>query len=101
MATRDSYIQANLQEIGLDSFPENADVAWQMRGTWHRGEYSMVEAEASPSTVGYPRFRFVLRFDAETRATAVGCYVLDKGVWDLLFTDPAFGTEWQALFGEV
>jgi hypothetical protein len=95
---RDSFIQTQLQEIGLDSFPDNLDVVWHFKGTRHIGDYSLVEAEPVPSTVGYPRFRFVLRFDDSNQGLVVGCYALMQDVWQLLFSDPSANTEWKGLF---
>ena len=98
MTSREAFIAANLQGIGLESFPEDSGVAWQLCSARHEGDYSLVEAEPRPATVGYPRFRFVLHFDALGRGTCVGCYALDAGRWDLLFTTPGAPTDWQRLF---
>jgi hypothetical protein len=96
--SRDAFIRARLQDIGLDSFPDNGDVEWELRSIRHTGDFSLVEAEPDPPTVGYPRFRFVLRFDASNQGVVVGCYALIENAWRILFTDPAASAEWKELF---
>jgi hypothetical protein len=96
---RDSFIETHLQQIGLDSFPDNLDVVWHSRDVRHIGDYSMVEAEPIPATVGYPRFRLVLRFADASDGVVVGCYALMHNGWQLLFSDHKAGAEWKTLFG--
>jgi len=98
MRDRDEVIRQGIQQIGLDSFPEDTEVAWRVWAIRHEGSYSAVDADASPATVGYDKFRFVLRFQDEDRFTVVGRYCYEGGRWRPLFSDPAASDEWRALF---
>jgi hypothetical protein len=99
--SRETYVQSHLPDIGLDSFPDDVEVRWHRRGTWHEGSYCLVEAEPVPATVGYPRFRFVLHFATEAQASVAGCYALIEGRWALLFSSPGASPEWRGLFKSV
>ena len=98
---RDAFIRDNIQAIGLDSFPDNDDVTWSVRRVWHEGEFSMVEAEPQPPTVGYPSFRFVLHFGGSSQGVVAGCYALTNNGWSLLFSSPDAGTAWRSLFASA
>lgn len=90
-------IREKIGEIGLESFPDNTDVEWKVLAIEHKGDYAFVEAEATPDKVGYPRFRFVLRFDGGTAPLVAGSYCLDGGAWTLLFSDPNAPGDWRSL----
>ena len=93
---RDPAIWTHINTIGHDSFPDNTDVSWKIREIVHKGLYSFVEAEPSPPTVGYPKFKFVLLFSSD-QPTLVGCYCFDKSEWSLLFTVPRTPSDWKTL----
>ena len=102
MQARDGFIKDNIQAIGVDSFPDNTDVTWNIRRVWHEGDFSMVEAEPTPPTVGYPSFRFVLQFvGGASQGVVAGCYALTKAGWSLLFTAPGTGSQWQSMFASA
>ena len=84
-ASRDEWINANINEIGQEAFPDNLKETWTVIDIQHDSDVSVVEAEATPATVGYPRFRFVLDFTNPTSPTNTACHVLKEGGWSLLF----------------
>lgn len=92
---RDGVVRARIDAIGKESFPDNPDVHWEVLGILHRGDYSFVETEPKPSTVGYPKFKFVLWFRSDDPPVVAGCYALERGRWTLLFTAPDAPTDWQ------
>jgi hypothetical protein len=94
---RERVIQDKLDSFGAESFPDDEGVTWHSRGVEHKGDYSFVETEPVPGTVGYPRFKFVLSFKHSSGPAVVGCYCLDKGAWRLLFNDPEAPSDWEAL----
>ena len=66
-------------------------------GTLSSGAASIVSSRTDPPTVGYPRFRFVLRRDISGAFIDHGCYCLDGDAWQLLYTTPGTSDEWKAL----
>ena len=90
-------MEKTLQAIGRQAFPDDTEVHWHVREVMNRGGYVCVEAEPEPSTVGYPRFRFVLRESPGGKWTDHGCYCLDGGKWSLLYTSPGTVKDWQSL----
>ncbi len=84
-ASREEWINANINEIGRESFPDNLEETWTVIDIQHDSDVSVVEAKATPATVGYPRFRFVMDFTNPTRPTNTACHVLKEGGWSLLF----------------
>ena len=97
MRTDHSEIEHALQAIGHEAFPDAPDVHWQVRDIVERGGFHCVEAGPIPPTVGYPRFRFVLRRDISGAFIDHGCYCLDGDAWQLLYTTPGTSDEWKAL----
>ena len=97
MSMFDDLIRERIQAIGQDSFPDDTGVAWRVLAIEHKGEFAFVESEPVPATVGYPRFRFVLRQGATGDINVLGCYCLDGGKWSLLFTDPRFPEDWRGV----
>ena len=96
MVDREPIVAARIDEIGRDSFPDD-DVAWRVLGIRDVGAYCFAEADATPPTVGYPRFRFVLRFETESQFLLVGCYAWIEDRWTVLFTSTGAPTDWQAI----
>ena len=94
-ASREEWINANINEIGRESFPDNLEETWTVIDIQHDSDVSFVEAEATPATVGYPRFKFVMDFTDPTSPKTRACHVLERGGWSLLFEseDVASGTE--------
>ena len=92
---RESVIRTCINAIGRESFPDDTNVTWKIREIVHKGLYSFVEAEPTPPSVGYPKFKFVLMFSTK-QPTVVGCYCFDKE-WSLLFTAPDTPSDWQTL----
>lgn len=97
MISFDDVIRERIQDVGLDSFPDDTAVAWRVLAIEHKGGYAFVEAEAAPATVGYPKFRFVLKPGTMKDVEVLGCYCFDRGNWSLLFTDPRFPDDWSKL----
>jgi len=93
---RERIIRERIQGIGEDTFPDD-EVHWRVLSIRHVAEYSLVEAEPVPATVGDPGFAFVLHFDAGGNMQDCGCYCLDRGTWNLLCTTPGTPTSWRAL----
>lgn len=95
MSELEMAVRAGIQRIGEESFPEDA-VAWRVTTVEEKGGYAFAEAVAEPATVGYPKFRFVLR--AGTGGVeVVGCYAFEGGRWSLLFTAPGTPQDWKSL----
>ena len=90
-------MQQVLQPIAEEAFPDNTDVVWEVRAVVSRGEFHCVEAEPHPSTVGYARFRFVLRQADDGSFLDHACFCLDGERWLLLFTSPGTSTDWKQL----
>lgn len=86
-----------LQTIGHEAFPDESDVCWHVRNIVERGGFHCIEAEPVPATVGYPCFRFVIRRDTSGAFVDHGCYCLNGGAWQLLYTTPGTTGEWKAL----
>jgi hypothetical protein len=84
-ASREEWIHANINEIGWESFPDNLEETWTVIDIQHDADVSFVEAEATPVTVGYPRFKFVLDFTNPTSPKTRACQALKDGGWSLLF----------------
>lgn len=85
---RDPVIRDNIKQFCIETFPDNEQNAWHVRGTWHNLEHSYVLVEPEPDDVGYDRFIFHLRFlsePEEPQITAVYCHN-GKGVFPLLCT---------------
>jgi hypothetical protein len=97
-SNRDEIVHARINDIGRESFPDNADVLWKALKIVDVGAYSFVEAEAHPPTVGYPKFIFVLLFGESDQPSVVGCYEGDGNRWGLLFTAPNAPSDWEDLF---
>jgi hypothetical protein len=93
---RKQVILEHIGEIAGDTFPDD-DVEWKVLGIRHEGEYSFVESEPVPPTVGYPRFKFVLRFEAFGRVHDVGCYALVGDKWSLLAATPGAPQDWRSI----
>jgi hypothetical protein len=92
---RDTLIQVNIDRWGKESFPDNPDVVWRAGKIVHQGEYSLVESEPMPPTVGYPRFRFILHFPKGADPAVAGCHAWDQGRWMMLFTRDEVPPEWR------
>ncbi len=86
---KDALIRENIQTIGLDSFPDDENVTWNIIKIEHKGKYSYVEAKPDPDMVGYPQFKFVIAYKGES-LEAVACYCLEGGKWGLLFDTPGY-----------
>ena len=84
-ASREEWINANINEIGREAFPDNLEETWTVIDIQHDSDVSVVEAEATPATVGYPRFKFVMDFTNPTRPTNRACHALEGAEWSLLF----------------
>src|SRR5438309_8920020 len=95
---RDELIRAKINDLGRKSFPDDPDVLWHVRSILHANNYSFVEAEPTPATVGYPRLMFVLSFAFGAEPAVVGCYGFERGLWSLLFTTPNTPADWVGLF---
>ena|SRR3972149_9630772 len=87
---REKYIRENITRIAESSFPDKVGLTWQIHRFEHRGIITFAEVEPQPSTVGYPRFKFVVSFMNPKEPLLAACYAFDKGRWTLLFTDPQF-----------
>jgi hypothetical protein len=92
---RESTIREHIQEIASDAFPDD-DVQWKVRGFHHSGDYSFVEVEPVPPTVGYPKFIFVLHFDGFGHMQDCGCYCWN-GAWQLHSTSPGAPQDWKRI----
>ncbi|MDO8547147.1 MAG: hypothetical protein Q7R68_07275 [Nitrospirales bacterium] len=90
-------IRDRLQSLAEEAFPDNTDVQWHVRGITQKAAFYCVEAEPVPATVGYPRFRFVLGRAQSGELGDHGCYCLDNGAWNLLYTTPNTSSDWRAL----
>ena len=93
----DDEVRSVLQSVAEEAFPDNTDVQWQVREITQRAGFYCVEAEPVPATVGYPRFRFILGHLPSGKLGDFGCYCLDKGAWQLLYTTPNTSSEWREL----
>lgn len=90
-------IERIFQAIAHEAFPDDTDVRWDIRDIKQEARFYCVEAEPVPPTVGYSRFRFIL---GPTTAGALqdhGCYCLDGGKWQLLYTTPETSDAWRTL----
>lgn len=96
-AARERVIRARIGDIGLDAFPDDTAVAWEAVDIRHAGDYAFVESVATPATVGYPRFRFVLRFEPGGVPVLAAGYAWMSEGWGLLFTTPDEPEDWRAL----
>ncbi|MEW6284442.1 MAG: hypothetical protein AB1758_37855 [Candidatus Eremiobacterota bacterium] len=84
----------DIQALGEECFPDDP-VVWSARSVSERGGYHFVEAVAEPATVGYPAFLLVVRVEGDRAGVAGGyCWT---GRWQLLFSDPAYPTDWKAI----
>jgi hypothetical protein len=83
---RGRWVSENLDAVGHESFPDDEDVRWRALEIRHRAEFSFVEAEAEPATVGYAKFGFVFDWAAGRPPQLVGCYVTNDTRWSLLFS---------------
>src|SRR6266498_211930 len=90
-------IERLLQSIASAAFPGDVGVRWHARSVTRKANFTCIEAEPVPPTVGYPRFRFVLERAASGEMRDLGCYCLDRGAWSLLYTTPGTTGEWQRL----
>ncbi len=95
-ASREGAIRERIQDIGEDTFPDD-DVDWKLLGVRHSGDYCFAEVEPEPDTVGYPRFIFVLHFDAFGHMQECGCYCMADGNWTLLTTTPGMPDDWKKI----
>ena len=97
MPSDSSEIEQALQAIAHEAFPDDVDVRWELRDIIEKGDFCCAQAEPVPPTVGYPQFRFVLRRGPGGAFVDHGCYCLDRGAWQLLYTTPDTSDEWKAL----
>mgnify|MGYP001824721037 CR=1 FL=1 len=66
----------------------------------HQGCYSLVETEPTPTDpIGWPRFRFVLRWEDEAQPILAGGYGLEETGWELIFTASDDSSDWEQLLG--
>jgi hypothetical protein len=87
--SREEWATANINAIGRTSFPDDDEVTWKILAFQHDPATSEVEAEATPATVGYPRFKFILEFSDPGNPKDTDCYALEGEEWTLLFSvDP-------------
>ena len=74
---REVWIRQNINGIGRQAYPDDADLEWTLHSMAHNGWYSFVEAEpTSADSIGWPRLKFVLRCEAGTQPILVGGYGL-------------------------
>lgn len=92
-----SQIRDVFESIAHEAFPDDVDVRWHIRAIVQKSAFYGVEAEPSPSTVGYPLFRFVLGLSTSGEFRDHACFCLDAGTWRLLYTTPGTSDEWRTL----
>ena len=98
MPSDEDEVRAQIQAIATNAFPDDTGVDWHVRRVTQKAGVVCVEAEPVPATAGYPRFRFVLVRGKAGTFEDVGCYCLDRGAWQLLYTTPAStGQDWRGL----
>ena len=95
MSQFEDSVRASIQEIGEDTFPDNA-VAWKLSAIEEKGGYAYAEAVADPAEVGYPQFRFVLRPDKSGKPEFVACLVWEDGKWIQLCSAPGAPRDWKS-----
>jgi hypothetical protein len=92
---REEILRKRIDEHGHQCFPDDENVIWNVLEIRHHDQYSFVQTQPDPDTVGYPRFTFVFLFAAAKDPQLVGCYALDRGKWTVLFTSPGASTDWR------
>ncbi len=95
-AAREKQVRERIQDIGAETFPDDA-VEWRVLSVRHDGDYTLVTAESSPASVGYPRFVFVQHFDAGGRMQDCACYVMAQDRWSLLCSNPEAPAGWKGI----
>lgn len=94
--SRENLIRSRIQAIGEDVFPEDA-VAWKVNAMRHHGVFSVVEAEAIPATVGYPKFLFVLHAGEPGQAVFCAAYCWSGDHWSLLCSENGAPDGWRQI----
>ncbi|MBL7042426.1 MAG: DUF3592 domain-containing protein [Pirellulaceae bacterium] len=99
---REAWIREHIVAIGKAAFADDPAVSWTLEGMIHKGWYTFVEAKPSPADpIGWSRFKFVLRCEADTQPKMVGGYGLDESGWGVVFEIPDTPSDWQQLHDEA
>ncbi|MCS5642008.1 MAG: hypothetical protein NZ807_01950 [Dehalococcoidia bacterium] len=79
----EDMIRANIQQIGLNSFPDNEQTVWNIVSIEHKDGSHWVETAPVPD-VGFPRVMFVL--DSPDIRGVKAAYYFDNDDWSLIFS---------------
>lgn len=96
-AELEKRLRENIMDIGLDVFPDNDDVSWNIKAITEQKGYICIQARPEPQTVGYPEFKFIVRIDASDNICVPACYALIDGNWRLLCSSPEESKDWKEL----
>jgi hypothetical protein len=79
------WIREHVTEVGRETFPDNPEVAWSVKGFRHAADLVLAEVVPEPDEVGYPRFVFGFAGgSARPRHVATWCF--SDGSYTLLCT---------------
>ena len=81
---RESFLRENIVRLAAGEFPDNSGILWTILGFEHKAHLTYVEVEPKPSTVGYPRFKFVVSFASVEKPKVIATYCLREGRYALL-----------------
>ena len=76
----EEIIRNNIQQIGLENFPDDENTVWNITAIKFDRGYYWVETSPEPD-VGYARVMFIMSGISQV----VGVEVMEDGVWGLLF----------------
>ncbi len=85
-AKREAFLKDNIVRLAERVFPDNKGIQWNILNFEHKAHLSYIEAEPTPATVGYPRFKFAVSFKNPETPRVIGTYCFKDGQYSLLST---------------
>lgn len=85
-AKREAFLKDNIVRLAEREFPDNKGIQWNILSFEHKAHLSYIEAEPTPATVGYPRFKFAVSFKNPETPRVIGTYCFKDGQYSLLST---------------